>query len=384
MIPGQNTEGKCLIYLDNAATTRPSPGALQAITRAADCYYNPSSLHRGGLEAGSLVSAARESVAGAVGGLPEEIVFTSGGTEGDNLVLLSLNPRAARHVIVSAIEHDAVIEPAKKLASMGVKVDFAPAGPDGIVTPGAVEKLLTPETALVSVMTVNNETGAIQPTREIARMLKRVKSRAIFHADAVQSFLKTEDAPARLGADVVTVSAHKIHGVKGAGALWIRKGIRLRPQILGGGQERGLRSGTEPVPAILAMGEACREGSGCLSSRIEKVRDLHAYGEACLRDVDGIEILSLPAQSPWILTVSAPGYKSEVLLHALADRGICVSSGAACSKGKISRVLTAMGIDRRTAEGFLRISLSHENEKEDLSALACALHDILPALRKAR
>ena len=373
-----------MIYLDNAATTRPSPGALQALARAADCYYNPSSLHRGGLEAESLVSAARESVAGAVGGLPEEIVFTSGGTEGDNLVLLSLNPRAARHVIVSAIEHDAVIEPAKKLASMDVKVDFAPAGPDGIVTPEAVEKLLTPETALVSVMTVNNETGAVQPTREIARMLKRVKSKAIFHVDAVQSFLKTEDAPARLGADIVTVSAHKIHGIKGAGALWVRKGIRLRPQILGGGQERGLRSGTEPVPAILAMGEACREGAGCLSARIEKIRALHAYGEACLRDVDGIEILSFPSQSPWILTVSAPGYKSEVLLHALADRGICVSSGAACSKGKISRVLTAMGVDRRTAEGFLRISLSHENEKEDLSALACALHDILPALRKAR
>ena len=373
-----------MIYLDNAATTRPSPGAVEALSRAAACYYNPSSLHRGGLEAESLVRTARESVARAMGGLPEEIYFTSGGTEGDNLVLSSLNPRAAKHVIVSAVAHDAVIEPAKRLSSLGVRVDFAPAGPDGIVTPEAVEALLTPETALVSVMTVNNETGAIQPIREIARLLKRAKSTAVFHTDAVQSFLKTEDAPARLGADVVTVSAHKIHGIKGAGALWVRKGIRLRPQILGGGQERGLRSGTEPVPAILAMGEACREGFDALSSRIEKIRMLHRYGEECLRGVPGIEILSFPSQSPWILTVSAPGYKSEILLHALAARGICVSSGAACSKGRVSRVLTSMGVDRRIAEGFLRISLSHENEKEDLSSLAGTLEAVLPALRKAR
>ncbi len=378
------TEGKRLIYLDNAATTRPSPGAMKALSRAAECFYNPSSLYKGGLEAEALVKNAREEVARAVGGLPEEIFFTSGGTEGDNLVLASLNPRAAKHVIVSAVEHDAVIEPAKRLASLGVRVDFAPAGPDGIVSPGAVEALLTPETALVSVMAVNNETGAVQPVREIARVLKRAKSPALLHTDAVQSFLKTGDAPARLGADVVTVSAHKIHGVKGAGALWVRKGVRLRPQILGGGQERGLRSGTEAVPAILAMGQACREGFDSLSSRIEKVSVLHAYGAELLREVPGIEVLSFPTQSPWILTVSAPGYKSEILLHALADRGICVSSGAACSRGRISRVLTAMGVDRRIAEGFLRVSLSHENEKEDLSALAEALRALLPALRKAR
>ncbi len=373
-----------MIYLDNAATTRPSEGAMRALSRAAECFYNPSSLHKGGTEAEGLLRKAREETALALGGLPEEVVFTSGGTEGDDLALLSLNPRSARHVVVSAIEHDAVLASAKRLSSLGVRVDYAPAGPDGIVTPEAVEALLTPETALVSVMTVNNETGAVQPVSAIARMLKRTKSAALFHTDAVQAFLKIPEAPAKLGADLVTVSAHKIHGIKGAGALWIRKGLHIRPLLPGGGQERGLRSGTEPVPAILSMGEACREGREALSARIEKAKALHAFGKEELGRVPGLEVLSFPTQSPWILTVSAPGYKSEVLLHALSDKGILVSSGAACSKGRISHVLSAMGIDRPTAEGFLRISLSHENEKHELSALAEALSELLPTLRKVR
>lgn len=373
-----------MIYLDNAATTKPCRAAVDAAALAMEkLYYNPSSLHAGGQEVNEYLRGARASVAAAVDAPPEEIFFTSGGTEGDNTVLMSAVPWRIKHVIVSAIEHDAVIEPAKKLASLGIKVDFAPVGQDGTVSPDEIARLLTPETGLVSVMAVNNETGVIQPVREIASLLKRRKSKAFLHTDAVQGFLKTETPLARCGADIVTVSAHKIGGIKGAGAVWHKKSVRLRPLLLGGGQESGLRSGTEPVPAIAAFAAACEEQRTHLAANLAHVRAIAAEGKKRLAAVPGCELLTYPDQSPFILNLALPGYKSQVVLNALSSKGICLSSGSACSKGRISRVLAEMGLDRRKADGFLRVSLSHENTFEDLCQLALALEEILPSLLRA-
>ncbi|MCQ2445735.1 MAG: cysteine desulfurase [Clostridia bacterium] len=370
-----------MIYLDNAATTKPCRAAVEAATLAMEkLYYNPSSLHFGGLEVNEYLRSCRKTVADAFGAPPEEIIFTSGGTEGDNTVLMSAVPWHAKHVIVSAIEHDAVIEPAKKLASMGVKVDFAHAGPDGVVTPDEIARLLTPETGLVSVMTVNNETGAIQPIREIASLLKRKKSKAILHTDAVQGFLKTETPLSGGGAEIATVSAHEIGGLKGVGAIWHKKAVRIRPLILGGGQESGDRSGTEPIPAIAAFAAACEERKRALSSDLAHVREASEEGKKLLAAVPGCQVLTYPDASPFIINLALPGYKSQVVLNALSAKGICLSSGSACSKGRISRVLEEMGVEHALADGFLRVSLSHENTTEDLHQLSLALSGILPTL----
>jgi len=377
-------EASRLIYLDNAATTCPSPAAIAAARQAESIYYNPSSLHKGGLEAERLLTLARAQTAEAFDGLPEEITFTSGGTEGDNTVFYTAYSSRVKHIIVSAMEHDAILEPAKRLESLGVRVDYAQPNPKGIVTPEEIERLLTPETGLVSLMLVNNETGSVQPLSQIAALLKRKKSNALLHTDAVQGFLKQPVPVARLGVDLATVSAHKIHGIKGAGAIWHKKGVRIKPLILGGGQEKGLRSGTEAVPALMAFGAACEEGKKELSRRLAHVEGLHRTGVELLSEVEGIRILSFENQSPYMLTLSAPGYKSEVLLHALAEKGICVSSGSACAKGKLSHVLLACGLDRNLAQGYLRISLSHENTVEELKALSEALKELLPTLLKVR
>ena len=370
-----------LIYLDNAATTRPSSAAIRAANEAMETiYYNPSSLHAGGLEAEKLLRTARRQVADALDASPDEILFTSGGTEGDNLVLHTALQTRARHVIVSAMEHDAVLAPAKALESAGVAVSYAMPNGDGIVTPEEIASHLRPDTALVSLMLVNNETGSVQPIREVAAVLKRRKSKALLHTDAVQGFLKTGFSPARMGVDLATVSAHKVHGLKGAGALWHKKEVRIRPMILGGGQEKGLRSGTEAMPALAAFGAACEEGKQDFAGRLAHVKELHRYGTSLLSAVTGVEILPFANQSPYLIALSVPGYKSEVCLHALESHGICVSSGAACAKGKISHVLSAVGVDHRHADAYLRISLSHENTKEELCALAEALGTVLPTL----
>ena len=370
-----------MIYLDNAATTKPCRAAIDAAALAMEkLYYNPSSLHAGGSEVNEYLRAARKTVADAFDAPPEEIIFNSGGTEGDNTVLMSAVPWHIKHVIVGAIEHDAVIEPAQKLASMGIKVDYARAGTDGIVSPDEIARLLTPETGLVSIMTVNNETGAIQPIREIASLLKRKKSKAILHTDAVQGFLKTDTPLSRSGADIATVSAHKVGGIKGVGAIWHKKDVRIRPLIVGGGQESGYRSGTEPIPGIAAFAAACEERNTHLASDIAHIREVSEEGKKLLSAVPGCELLTYPEVSPFIINLALPGYKSQVVLNALSGKGIYLSSGSACAKGKLSRVLTEMGIDRRKADGFLRVSLSHENTLEDLRQFALALEDILPTL----
>lgn len=370
-----------MIYFDNAATTRPSEAAVRAAVEAMESiYYNPSSLHRGGLEAEKLLRLSRRRVADALGASPDEILFTSGGTEGDNLVFHTALSSRARHVIVSAMEHEAVLSPAKALEAAGVAVSYAKPNEKGIVTPEEILSHLRPDTYLVSLMLVNNETGSIQPLREIAAMLKRQKSKALLHTDAVQGFLKTEFIPSRMGVDLATVSAHKVHGLKGSGALWHRKDVRIRPMLLGGGQEKGLRSGTEAMPALAAFGAACEEGRQNFAARLAHVKELHAYGTTLLSSIPGVELLPFANQSPYMLTLSLPGYKSEVCLHALEQYDICVSSGAACAKGKISHVLSAVGVDHRHADAYLRVSLSHENTKEELNVLADALKALLPTL----
>lgn len=373
-----------MIYLDNAATTKPSEAAAAAAEEMIRYnYFNPSSRHSGGIAAEKALTRARFHIASAMGASPEEIYFTSGGTEGDNTVLFSAFFSKIRHIIIGATEHDAVLAPAKRLSELGVIVDYVKPDSRGRITADAVSALLREETGLVSVMHVNNETGIIQDISGISRMLRSSGSKAVLHTDAVQSFLKTESKLSSLGADIVTVSAHKIHGIKGAGALYLRKGTRLKPFILGGGQERNFRSGTEALPAIAAFGAAAEEGSRYCAERLSGVTHVSARFKDLLSSVPGVYLHEYDTPtSPYIINISVPGLKSEVLLNSLSSESVYVSSGAACSKGKISHVLHSMGTDRALADSFIRISLSHETTEADAELFAEVLARTITKLKR--
>lgn len=373
-----------MIYLDNAATTKPSEAAAAAAEEMIKYnYFNPSSRHSGGIAAEKALAHARFQVASAMGAAPEEIYFTSGGTEGDNTVLFSAFSAKTRHVIIGATEHDAVLAPAKRLSELGITVDYVKPDSCGRITADAISALLRDDTGLVSVMHVNNETGIIQDISGISRMLRSSGSKALLHTDAVQSFLKTESKITSLGADIAAVSAHKIHGIKGAGALYLRKGVHLKPFILGGGQERNFRSGTEALPAIAAFGAAAEEGSRFCVERMSGVSHVSAFLKDLLSSVPGVCIREYGAPtSPYIINISVPGLKSEVMLNSLSSEGIYVSAGAACAKGKISHVLSSMGTDRVLADSFIRISLSHETSETDAVLFTQVLGQTITKLKR--
>ncbi|MBQ7692225.1 MAG: cysteine desulfurase [Oscillospiraceae bacterium] len=365
-------------YLDNSATTRVCPEAAQAAMEAMlETYGNPSSTYTKGREAKKLLDRARKSVAGALGCEPGELVFTSCGSESDNWALLSgaesMN-RRGRHVITSAVEHDAVRKSAEELERRGYELTYLRPDRTGAVNPAAVRDALRPDTVLVSLMLVNNETGAVTDIAAVSRVLKEAGSAALLHTDAVQGFLKLAFTPKSLGADLISVSGHKIHAPKGIGALYIRKGLRLRPYILGGAQEEGRRAGTEAVPQIAAFGEAARIAKAGLTENAAHMAALKAFTkEELLKAVPGIQILDTAA--PHILSVSLPGYRSEVLMNFLEARKIYVSRSSACKKGARSHVLEAIGMDPRRIDGALRIGFSRFNTQEDAEALVAALRD---------
>lgn len=374
------------IYLDNAATTRVCPEAADMAYRVmTEQYGNPSSTHARGREAKKLLDAARRELALCLGCQPKELAFTSCGSEADNWALLSGAWAASArggHVISSMAEHDAVRKSLDELERRGYEVTRLPPDPSGAVPVQAVLDALRPDTVLVSLMLVNNETGAVNDIPGLDRALKKAAPKVLLHCDAVQGFLKVPFTVKSLGADMVTISGHKIHAPKGIGALYIRSGLHLRPLILGGSQEDGRRAGTEAMPAICAFGEAARLGRALMAESTERMAGLRQRAASrLLAENPGLVVIG--GGAPHILCVSLPGYRSEVLMSVLESRGISVSKSSACKKGGRSHVLEAMGLPAPVIDGALRLGLSRYTTAEELDAFCLCLREARETLAHA-
>ncbi len=371
-----------LIYFDYAATTPVRREAAAALLDALAHFGNPSSRYGFGREAARRVKEDRESVATAFGCSPDELFFTSCGTEGDNWAIrrgAELNRRRGKHIVTTAIEHAAVLETCRDLERQGYEVTCLKPGRSGRVTAEQLAAALRPDTALVSMMLVNNETGAVLPVADCVRAVKAFDPAILFHCDAVQGFLKTPEPLARLGADLVAVSGHKIGAPKGVGALYIKKGVRLPPLLTGGGQEEGLRSGTEATAQIAAFAAAVRAVAAD-ETRLERTTSIKDYTLSRLKQaLPRLEVIS-QGDAPHICAVTLPGYKSEVVVRVLGDRGVCVSSGSACHKGRPSHVFAAMNLPKPWLDGALRLSFSPDSTKEEADVLVSALRDAAGSL----
>lgn len=371
-------------YLDNSATTQVCKEAADAAYEMMrENYGNPSSLHQLGIRAEEAVEHAREVIADSLGAEAKNICFTSGGTEANNTVIFgaaeALKRRGSR-VIVSAVEHSSVYESAKHLLDLGYDVQFAPVDPNGVVNIDALKALLTDKTILVSIMTVNNETGSIQPIERIAKLVHKNCPEALFHSDAVQAYGKMPLKPKKWGVDLMTVSAHKIHGAKGCGALYLRDGARILPLLYGGEQQHKLRPGTESAPLIAAFGAAAAQAD--ISANAAIIKELNAYALEKLSVIDGITINSPADALPYIINISVAGIRSETMLHHLEQSGVYVSSSSACAKGKRSYVLEAMGLPDDRIDSSLRISFSKFNSFGDIDALIEGLESGIATLQR--
>lgn len=380
------------VYLDHSATSPALPEVVAAVREVLEHVHgNPASLHGMGLEAERVLERGRQVLAASLGADPSEVVFTSGGTEANNLAVFGTAwARQKPRVVVSAFEHSSVLEPARRLREMGVEVDFAPVDPEGFVRTDALGDLLRPHTALVSVVLVNNEVGALQPVAEVAKLLDDVQTRwgrrPLLHTDAVQAFQHVPFRVRDLRVDLVTVSAHKLGGPKGVGALYVRKGVRLQPLLLGGDQERGLRGGTPNLPGIAGFAAAIRfweRGGERLRARL---RELSARLRAELADLSGLH-WNTPSDArrtaPHILNLSVPGLRGEVLVHRLEQEGVYVSTGSACHSRRAhpSHVLLAMGRTEQEAISAVRLSLGPDTTEEDVLYAAEAFRLAVQDLR---
>ncbi len=365
-------------YLDNSATTQVCPEAAQAALSAMTQEFgNPSSTHTVGRDAKKLLERSREHVAAAMGCLPQELVFTSCGSESDNWALIAGSDamkRKGKHIVSSVAEHDAIRRSLDLLEAAGYEVTRLKPDLSGAVTVDAVRMALREDTILVSLMLVNNETGAVTDIAGISSLLRATGSSALLHTDAVQAFMKIPFTPKSLGADLISISGHKIHAPKGIGALYIRKGLRLKPFLVGGSQEDGRRAGTEATAQIAAFAAACDAALPNLSENSEKMR---CQREQIIRrlQADIPELRVLGGGAPHILSISLPGWRSEVLMNFLEAREVYVSKSSACKKGGRSHVLEAMGLDAKTIDGALRIGLSRFTTQQDLDALCLGLRD---------
>ena len=375
-----------MIYLDNSATTPLSVAAKNKISEMLDIFGNPSSLHSEGLRAEKELSLAREIIATSFGARADEIFFTSSGTESDNIAILGAakkNAKVGRRIITTDSEHPAVARTIDSLENEGWQV-VRLSTKGGRLDMAELEENLSPDIALVSVMRTNNETGAIYDVASVSKAVKRVSPRAIVHSDCVQAYMKEKFTLSSLGADMISVSAHKVHAPKGVGVLVLKKGLVIPPHTFGGGQEKGLRSGTENTIGIAAMGAAVDELTKT-ESRLEGMGELRKYTVEKLGAIDGVK-LNLPERAcVSVVNISVPGYRSEILLHKLSADGVFVSSGSACSakKGR-SGVLEAFGLTDKEADSALRISLSHYNTKSDVDALAMSLENAMKSVAKVR
>ena len=374
-------------YLDNSATTRICPEAIDKITYIINKVYgNPSSLHSKGFEAEKEIKNARASVAELLGVNADELYFTGGGTEANNLAVFGAaraKQRTGRKIVTTAIEHSSVFESCKELESEGFEVVYLVPDVNGYITEQQLSDAIDRNTVLVSVMMVNNETGTVLPVECVKRIIKRNESPALFHCDAVQAFGKIPVKPSKIGADLLTVSSHKIHGPKGVGVLYIKKGTYIKPIIYGGEQEKKVRPGTEAVPLIGGFGTAAKCVKG-MQSALQSVRKLRDYAIEELAQLDGVVINSPVDALPYIINISVLGIRSETMLHFLESKGIYVSSGSACAKGMRSHVLSAMNLPQSRIDSAVRISFSKYSVKEEVDALVSALKEGINTLARAK
>lgn len=373
------------IYLDNAATTKPCQEAVDAAVRAMTLYYgNPSSLHRAGLEAQLEMDKARRIIAKSLGTDSGNIIFTSGATESNNLAIrgtAAAYGKRKRKIVASAIEHASVDETLSAMESIGFEVVRVAAREDGRYYAADFLQVCDENTCLLTMMSVNNETGYIMPVKETFSAVKRRFPDIRTHSDCVQAYMKIPVNAMALNADLISLSGHKIHGAKGIGALYIKKGVRVLPIVSGGKQEKGIRSGTEAVPLICAFGAAVEKFMPTIAERYKRAEELKASLLEKLSGIDGVTVNSPGDGSPYIINISAAGKRSEIMLHYLESRDIYVSSGSACSKGQQSGVLGIFGITGKAADSALRISITAETTEDELEAFAQSLRDGIANVR---
>ncbi|MDP4120198.1 MAG: cysteine desulfurase family protein [Bacillota bacterium] len=370
------------IYFDNAATTAVSEKAAKKIMELLTVKYgNPSSLHTKGIEAEAEVDYARKITAHTLSASHNEIYFTSGGTEANNLAVIGAamaRKKIGKKIVSTSIEHSSVMKSLKYLEDEGFEVTYLKPDANGIITPKEFADAVDDQTVLVTAMLVNNEIGSVLDIENIRNAVFRKNPKTVFHTDAVAAFGKIPINVKTLGVDLLTISAHKIHGPKGVGALFVKNGVRLIPRSFGGSQEKGLRIGTEATPLIAGFGAAVSELE--IKDNLNKISELQSYLRKELLKLDDVDINSPPDAMPYILNFSANGIKSETLLHYLASENIFVSSGSACAKGKQSHVLVSLGLNKRRADSALRISFSHNNTKEEIDVFLSKLQNGLNSL----
>ena len=375
-----------MIYLDNSATTKPCPEAVEAMAKAmTQDWGNPSALYGFGISSARLLRTARNQVAAAMGAEPDRVYFTSGGTEADNWAVFGTVKKLGKrgkHIITTVLEHPAILQCMAALEAQGYEVTYLTPDETGTVTVDSLKAALRKETILVSVMMVNNEVGSVMPIAQMAKLTHRVCPEAIFHTDAVQGFLKVPFTAKALGADLITVSSHKVHGPKGAGALYISPRLKsFPPLILGGGQEGGYRSGTEATPAVFGFGAACAAVSATFRQDTGREQQLLELLAQELITMEGVVINGCHA-APHILSIGIPGVPTQNSINLLQDAGICVSAGSACAKGHRSHVLTAMKIPPEIIDGSFRVSLCRDTTESDIRLLVKVIReDILPRVR---
>ena len=367
-----------MIYLDHAATT-PVPRVVANAVYAVltELFGNPSSLYEAGLTMKRSVEQWRKTVAAALGCEAKHLYFTSCGTEGDNWAIQAAayqNRHLGRHIVTTSIEHNAVLECCKWMAQQGYEVTYvSPKDSSGIITAEDILSAVRPDTAVVSVMMVNNEIGTILPIREIAAGLKAKNPKTLLHTDAVQGFMKVPFSAKTLGADFITISGHKLGAPKGVGALYIGQRVRNpKPLLAGGGQEQGLRSGTEATAQIAGFAKAVELRSQNLSETLRRMAQIKTYAVEQLTAIPDLKLIG-SGEAPHILSVSLSGWPSQNIVNDLSSQGICISAGSACHQGKPSHVVAALGLDKRTAGGVIRLSFGPETTKEEIDACAAAL-----------
>ena len=375
-----------MIYLDNSATTKPCPEAVEAMTKAlTENWGNPSALYNFGIDTAKLLRQARHSVAAAMGAEPDRVFFTSGGTEADNWAVFGTVKRMGKrgkHIITTAMEHHAILNCMADLESRGFEVTYLKPDSLGRVSLEDLKAALRKDTILVSIMMVNNEVGSAMPIAQMAKLTHKLCPDAIFHTDAVQGFLKVPFAAKNLGADLISVSSHKIHGPKGAGALYISPRLKsFPPLLLGGGQEGGYRSGTEGTPAIMGFAAACSAVNATFREDCQRERALISEFSEKFAALEGVTVNG-SHEAPHILSLAIPGIPVQNTINILQDHGICVSAGSACAKGHRSHVLTAMGLSPEIIDASFRISLCRDTTREELEELYTVLQDeVLPRAR---
>lgn len=378
------------VYLDNSATTKCLPEVANLMTKImCDDFGNPSSMHNKGLESEKYIKKAKETLARILKVQEKEILFTSGGTESDNIALIGsafANCRAGRHIITTRIEHPAILQTCAYLEEQGFVVTYLPVDDKGVIRLSDLKKAMTPQTILVSIMHTNNEIGSLQPIAEAGQMIKRLNPGTLFHVDAVQGFGKSKIFPKKMNVDMLSVSAHKIHGPKGVGFLYINEKVKIKPIIFGGGQQKGMRSGTENVPGIAGMALAAERSYENLDEKIAYLYDLKAAFIAGVTKIEGCYVNGAAGTdgAPHVVSVSIDGIRSEVMLHALEEKGIYVSAGSACASNKpaVSATLKAIGLDKKFLDSTIRFSFSVFTTEDEIAYTLEQLTILIPMLRR--